>query len=170
MLEQFTIKQLVAVDWMAFRDIRLESLKAHPEFFCPSRDEFAFGENDWRERLSNPNGASFGLYNGSGELIGLTGIIREGNQEKAQTAQLVSSYIRKEYRNRGLSALLYEARIEWAREQENLRQIGVEHSQKNAPSYRAHQRFGFRYRGQRVQRFKDGSDRICEIYQLDLEP
>ncbi len=60
-----SIKRLTPDDWEGFREIRLEALKLQPESFCPSQDESKFTEQDWRTRLSNPNGATFGLYRGN---------------------------------------------------------------------------------------------------------
>ncbi|MBT3584726.1 MAG: GNAT family N-acetyltransferase [Halobacteriovoraceae bacterium] len=164
---EFKIRQFVKEDWRDFRDIRLEALKLHPEFFCPSRDETQFKEADWKERLGNTNGASFGLYLGE-SIVGLTGIIRADNNQKSTTAHLVASYIRSEYRRQGLTKLFYQARISWAQEQKDIVAIVVEHREDNFPSKAAHQNFSFKFVESRDQKWPDGSTKACHIYQLEL--
>ncbi len=60
--EKFSVIQLTPSDWKDYKSIRLEALAAHPNFFCPSRDETKFTEEDWKQRLSNLNAETFGLY------------------------------------------------------------------------------------------------------------
>ena len=158
----FEIKYLSENEWQDYKSIRLEALKKHPEYFCPSRNEAKFTEEEWRERLVNPNAAQFGLYADS-ELIGLTGIFREREQ-----AHLVQSYIREDYRGKGLSKLFYKARLEWAREQEGIKRLVVEHRDDNLPSKGAHQNFGFQFVKSRDQLWPDGQKRPCLVYHLEL--
>ena len=106
-MKDFRIKKLSEDDWEILRDIRLDALKKHPDFFCPARNEFKFSRMDWMERLNNPNGASFALFL-SDEVIGLTGIVKEGNQSDTDIAQMVASYIKEKFRRRGLTKLFYE--------------------------------------------------------------
>lgn len=167
-MSAFTIRELRGDDWRALREIRLEALRAHPEFFCPSRDEEAFSELDWRARLDNPSGASFGLYHGD-EIIGLTGIVYVRSQAETQSAHLVSSYIKEGFRGRGLSRLFYKARIDWAQKQRGISTIIVEHREDNIPSQRAHQGFGFEFFEAYPRRWPDGSTRPSHVYHLKID-
>jgi RimJ/RimL family protein N-acetyltransferase len=166
-MNDFTIRQFTPEDWQNYRDIRLEALKKHPAYFSPSRDETKFTEADWKERLGNKNAASFGLFS-EDKVIGLTGIVREGNNPEATTAHLVSSYIREEYRRSGLSRLFFEARIKWARDQGNIRALLLEHRDDNLPSQKAHQKFGFQLIDSNDQAWPDGAFRPSLKYQLLL--
>jgi hypothetical protein len=89
-VDKITVRQLNRNDWQLYKTVRLESLVKHPAYFSPSRNETAFTEADWKERLNNPNAATFGLFE-NGRIIGITGIFIEGNVAKAKTAQLASS-------------------------------------------------------------------------------
>lgn len=115
----------------------------HPNFFAPSRDEFKFTETDWKERLINPDGASFGLINGKNETIGLTGINRD--KKDRAFAWLVSSYIQAPHRRMNLTRLLYEARIQWAKDQNDIHTLVVHHREDNEASRRSHQKFNFEF-------------------------
>jgi len=166
-MDDFFIKQFEEHDWEDYRAIRLEAIHAHPEYFCPSRDENKFLEGEWKERISNQNGAIFGLYCGKA-IVGLTGIIREGNNPQADKAQMVMSYIKKDYRRRGLSELFYKARIDWAKCQDNLRTIIIEHRDDNVPSQKAHQKFNSEFVESRSQTWPDGSTGSCLVYKMDV--
>lgn len=166
-MENFSIRQLVATDWQLYRDLRLEALSRHPNFFSPSRDEFKFTELEWKERLDNKNAASFGLFSGP-TMIGLTGIVRENNNSQSSNALLVSSYIQPEYRERGLSKLFFEARLQWAKKQGNIKTLTLEHRDDNLASQKAHQKFGFQLLESRMQSWPDGQQRPCLIYRLKI--
>lgn len=166
-MNSFTLRQLTPDDWPLYRDLRLEALRKHPAFFSPSRDETNFSESDWRARLSNPNSATFGLFSGS-EMIGLTGIVREGNDPSSTTALLVSSYLQREFRGKGLSKLFFDARIQWAEVQGDIKTLILEHRDDNLPSQRAHAKFGFEMIGSEEQTWPDGAVRPSLKYQLVL--
>lgn len=167
-MSQFTVRQLNGDDWQLYRNVRLESLNKHPAFFSPSRDETLFTENDWKERLTSANSATFGLFEDS-KIIGITGIFKDGNDPKASKAYLVSSYIKENHRKQGLSSLFYEARINWAKEQKSISSLIVEHRDDNIPSQRVHQKFGFRFVESNDEEWPDGQIRPCLKYQLDLK-
>lgn len=166
-MNQYSIRQLNPNDWQIYREIRLEALKNHPAYFSPSKDETKFTKTDWKERLSNKNAASFGLF-AENKIIGLTGIVREGNNPQSTRAHLVSSYIKNEYRKLGLSKLFFEVRMTWAKSQDNIKTLILEHRDDNLPSQMAHQKFGFRLVGSNDQTWQDGSIRPSLKYQLDF--
>lgn len=131
-------------DWEDFKKIRLEAISQKPEVFGASFDnESSQDDSFWKARLSDAyKGAVFGLYD-EDQLIGLTGIYRHYDCMKDDTAMLCMSFIRAEYRGKGLSDLLYKARIDWAKAQGNIRTLIVGHREGNNASRRANQRWGF---------------------------
>lgn len=139
----FSTRILKSDDWQTVKQIRLEALLLHPNFFAPSRDEFKFAEEDWKERLSSSSSASFGLFNGKNEIIGFTGITRD--KEDPALAWLVSSYIQASYRRMGLTRLLYEARIQWAKDEKNIHTLVLHHREDNEASRMSHQKFNFEF-------------------------
>lgn len=164
-MNDFLIRKLSDNDWQEYKSIRLEALSAHPNFFSPSRDETKFLESDWRSRLSNADACMFGLFLES-QIVGLTGVVRD--RSNPENANLVSSYIRAEYRKRGISRLFYDSRMKWANEQGNIKFLIVEHYEDNTPSMRAHQKFGFIYTSSYEEAIADGIVRKTLVYRLPL--
>jgi RimJ/RimL family protein N-acetyltransferase len=140
---KIVVKQLAIDDWQDFKEIRLESVRLHNDVLGMSYDvESNKDDSYWKDVLSDIyNGAVFGLYDEE-KIIGLTGVFRH-REYRADTAILVMSYIRKDYRGLELSDLLYKARINWAKSQEDITRIWVGHRAGNEASRRANQRHGF---------------------------
>ena len=162
-----TIRLLLEEDWYLIKRIRLEALQKHPEFFCPSQDEFAFTEEKWRSRLRDANGATFGLFVGE-EIVGISTVSRANNQPSARQAELVGSYIRSEYRGQGLSRLFHEARIDWAKAQGDIDTLIVEVQEDNRSSLASHIRYGFAFVEKRCKEQRDGSALESLVFALDL--
>jgi len=166
-MSEIHLKQFTKADWEDYQVIRLEALKAHPEYFCPSRDETKFQKADWHESILNKNGAIFGLYE-EDIIIGLTGIIRENNDPNSNKAYMVMSYIREGHRSKGFSKLLYSARIHWAKNQNNLKTLIIEHRDDNLASQKAHQKYKTQFIEARSQKWPDGSSSLCLVYKMDI--
>ena len=162
---KIVLKKFSTDDWQECRTIRLEALAAHPNFFCPSRDETQFAEADWKMRLNNSNAGTFGLYIDE-TLVGLTGVVRDHTE--LEKAHLVSSYIRPQFRKMGLSKLFYEARITWAKDQKNIKFLVVDHNEENEPSMKAHQKFGFKFSHSYEEVSRSGNLKKILCYKLEI--
>ncbi|HEX9956487.1 MAG TPA: GNAT family N-acetyltransferase, partial [Fibrella sp.] len=135
------LRQLEATDWQLLREIRLDALKKEPTVFGSSLSgESERPDSEWQNRLADSNRAYFCLFTDGGETVGLTAVY--GTIDGS--AVLVASYIKEAYRGRGLSSLLYNARIGWARAN-GFKKAIVSHREDNLISKAANQRAGFRY-------------------------
>lgn len=160
------IKQFTADDWQTYKAIRLEALARHEDVYGGSfTGESAWSDSQWQHMLDSPKNAFFGLYDGK-KLIGSTVVFTHRDLDK--TALLAGSYIREEYRGKGLSRLLYAARIQWAIEGGAFNRIIVAHKEGNEASRRANQAFGFEYIGQEHTDWGDGSKAIKHSYEMRL--
>lgn len=164
MNDDITIRLLEAQDWELFRAIRLEALAESPQFFGSSyAQENQFTEQQWQERVYQHNRtAHFGLFRGE-NIIGLTGIVLDRDDPAGRTALLIASYIQPAYRRRGLSDLLYQARIDWAKKHPSIDKIVVSHRSDNVASQHANQRHGFVYTHTTARGWHDGKT-ADEIY------
>lgn len=164
-----SIRQWSESDWQTYRAIRLEALTENADVFGASFDGEASKDNSfWKDRLKGPDkGTAFGLYDGS-TVIGLTGIYRDWNGREG-VAILCMSYIRADYRRKGLSDLLYKARIDWAKAQGDIRILEVGHREGNDASRGANQRWGFVFKGiDEKHPYGNGDQARNYIYQLEI--
>jgi RimJ/RimL family protein N-acetyltransferase len=161
----FSIRMFLPEESALYRAIRLEALAEDPGMFGNSHAlEAAYPDAFWEERLRSPERASFGLFAGD-TLIGLTSIFRD--DADATEAYMTQSYIRQEYRGRGLSRLLYTARLDWAA-QNGIRVLTIGHRESNTLSCAANQRFGFRFTHREARTWPDGIKEDMLYYRLEL--
>ena len=159
-LRRFTVD-----DWQVYKSIRIGALEADGHFFgARIAIESALTDEQWRERLANEKVAIWGLYDE--ELcIGLTGAMEM--REDTKGALFIASYIRKEYRGKGFSALYYQARLDWARSM-GYKFAEVHHRRGNLASKAANQRFGFIYTHTENVPWPDGTQDDSLHYRLDF--
>ena len=161
----YIIKQFEASQLERYKCMRLEALKLEPGMFGSAyATESNFTAEQWRHRVVNNNSACFGLYH-QDELIGITGIVAD--REDVTRGLMTQSYIRKAYRGRGLTGLLYDARITWARAH-GLQTLRIGHKESNLPSKAANQRHGFHFVYREPGNWPDGSIEDTLYYDLEL--
>ncbi len=161
----YTIRQFSIADVDAYKRIRLEALATEPGMFGNSYAmEVAMPQEDWINRISLQGNARFGLYCND-ELIGLTGIII--NAENPTEAYMTQSYIQKAHRGKGLSAMLYDARIAWAKAN-GVAILTISHRKTNLASKAANRKYGFLYHHTESRTWPDGvtEDNICYILNI----
>lgn len=162
------VKKFSAGQWRDYRAIRLEALSLHADVYGNSLElEKSWSDRHWQEMLSDGRHAFFGLYDGDG-LIGCTAVFTDRNDASGKTALLAGSYIREDYRGRGLSRKLYEARLEWIRAADRFDMAAVGHKDGNEVSRRANQAFGFAHAGTEEKTWGDGSKGIIHVYKMRL--
>ena len=167
-LESFVMRQFSVGDWRDYKNIRLRALKQSGHLYLTRYDEAKDRSDDfWRAQLMSEGLAVFGLYRGR-ELIGLTGICRWYGDESGRTACLVMSFIDAAYRGRGLSSLLYEARLSWLMNNGSFDRVRVSHRRGNEASRCANRRYGFKKIKEQVINWPDGQDDVEVSYELKL--
>jgi GNAT superfamily N-acetyltransferase len=107
----------------------------------------------------------FGVYCDN-EMVGITAITIH-DREKPHDAYLSQSFIRQPHRGKGLSKMLYEARLQWARTH-NVHRLVVGHKETNQVSKNANQNFGFTYTHSESRLWPDGSTADMLYYELAL--
>lgn len=106
------VREISADDWELMRDVRLAALAEAPDAFGSTyAREVAFGEQQWRGRISDRS-VTFLAYTDPTEApAGLAGVYVEDG-----TADLVSMWVRPGYRGRGVGEALVDAAACWAKE------------------------------------------------------
>jgi GNAT superfamily N-acetyltransferase len=106
------VRETVADDWRALRDIRLAALRDAPDAFGSTYEQqAAYEEADWQRRIAR--GGTFLAYLpevSASEPAGLAG----GYQDRPGAVELVSTYVRPMARGRRVGEALVAAVINWA--------------------------------------------------------
>jgi GNAT superfamily N-acetyltransferase len=140
------VREVVAADWRALRDIRLEALREAPDAFGSTfAREAAFGEADWQRRISS--GGNFLGYlpeASASEPAGLIG----GYHEDPDAVELVSMYVRPLARGRGMGEALIATVIDWATAR-NAASVHLWVTETNKPARLLYERCGFSLTGER---------------------
>jgi len=164
--ENYTVLHLLPCHWEEYKSIRLEALETNPEMFgSPYAKESTYSEMEWKALLENKYRGMFALYHNQ-SLIGLSGVTIK--KDNTATAIFFASYIKPAHRGKGLSNLLYEARMEWVRLQK-CQFITVSHRAGNESSEAAIKRFGFKYSHTEPVNWPDGmkADELTYLFQLN---
>lgn len=162
------IRQLDAQDWQAFKAIRLHALKTEAgKFGSNFALENGFSDQQWKDKLSTPVAAFFGLFD-AGKLVGITGAARQDYNSQSTTAILIASYLYPEYRRQGHSKKFYEARLAWISRQPGIVAVLVSHRKSNEASRRANQAYGFVQTHEEMKLWPDGTSEGDVFYKLDI--
>lgn len=165
------IRPLCEADWEGLRAIRLQALRTERPFFHSClEDELEKSESEWRALAGNGDDRQcvFGLFDGE-TLIGITGAFTDRDDGAGRTARLGMTYIQPAYRGRGLTQLLYGARLAWIRARPHFTTACVSHRRANEPSGRAIRRHGFALAAITSRTWHDGAVDDELHYVLKLE-
>jgi GNAT superfamily N-acetyltransferase len=138
-----TVRETVAGDWQALRDIRLEALRTAPDAFGSTYErEASRGEEHWHNRIAR--GGTFLAYlPGAPDPAGLIG----GYAEDPQTVELVSMYVRPSARGRGVGEALVATVVDWASTM-NATTVHLWVTETNASARALYERCGFALTGE----------------------
>src|SRR6202050_3961586 len=132
------VRETVAADWQALRDIRMEALRNAPEAFGSTYErEVERPEARWLDWIAR-GGMFLALLPDLSEPAGLAG----GYQEDPGTVALVSMYVRSPARGRGVGEALVAAVAHWA-EDKGAKSLHLWVTEINAPARLLYQRCGF---------------------------
>ncbi len=166
---RFTVRPFDAEEWPLIKTIRLEALRAPPDvYFSAYADTVTQPDSYWQQLVDRDGKCAFGLFDAD-QLIGMCAVFTSRDDPTGQTGMMAAGYIQPEYRGKGLSRLLFQARIEWALAHTPWTKLVISHRAGNEPSRRANQAFGFRPTGREVIRWPDGTDAEEWNYALDLD-
>jgi len=138
-----SIRQLTEGDWQALSSIRLRALQTDPSVFASSYEvESKFCESDWQKWFDPENTALFIIFDDE-KPVGMTAISVYRDDPTNKTAILWGSWLEPSVRRRGLSKMMYEYRIAWAKAHPTVEKIIVSHRASNLSSRYANQKHGF---------------------------
>ena len=166
---RISLRQINKADWEQFRAIRLKALQTDPKVFGSNYErESKKSTGDWKDWVRAKNQAIFMLFDDT-EPIGMTGIYIPQDTVGKSKAVLWGSWLEPEYRRKGLSDLMYKVRIDWAKQQPEIRRIEVSHRESNLASKYANQKHGFKLVEEQEKTWHDGISEKDVIYALNLK-
>jgi len=164
-----SIKQLTENDWREFSQIRLKALQTDSSVFGSNYEkESQMTEADWRSRLQAKDNAIFLVYAGE-TPIGMTGVSVDRDDPTRKTALFWGSWLAPHARGKGLSELMYQTRINWAKEQPTVEKIIVSHRASNLSSKYANQKHGFVFTHKNEKVWTDGATEDEIFYELKVK-
>jgi GNAT superfamily N-acetyltransferase len=135
-----TIRLLGPEDVESFRRIRLEALRAEPDSFASSAEDWEkLSDDEWRRRMTD---SSVFVAFRDGGPVGIMGLLRQRTSKMAHRATLVMVYVRAQLRGSGLAASLLETVTAHARSQ-GIRQLELSVSAENPKALGFYGREGF---------------------------
>ncbi len=162
------IRQLTENDWREFSQVRLKALQTDPNVFGSNyQKESQMTEAEWRSRLQEDN-AIFLIFENE-TPIGMTGVSFDRNDPTKKTALLWGSWLAPHFRGKGLSELMYQARINWAKEQPTIEKIIVSHRASNLSSKYANRKHGFVLTHKTEKVWTDGATDDEIFYELKIK-
>jgi RimJ/RimL family protein N-acetyltransferase len=119
-----TIRILEAGDVEAFRTLRLAALRECPTAFCSSYEEERDIPLEQAAKRMAPDRDHliFGAFDGE-QLVGSTGLQREGARKLAHKAVIWGVYVAPEFRQRGIGRTLLEHALAHASTMPGLRRV-----------------------------------------------
>jgi GNAT superfamily N-acetyltransferase len=107
------IERVQEADWQAWRDVRLEALRLHPEAFGGSfEEERERSGEDWRLGLRRVTALA---YREGGAISGIAVYAQNTAAKMRHRANLFSMFVRPHARGKGVGAALVRAVLDEAR-------------------------------------------------------
>jgi len=156
------IRKLTREDVPSLRELRLESLRLHPEAFAADLDiEEAMPLAQWSERLDTAT--TFGGFV-DGALAGFVVFSKPGSKKIRHTGELGAMYVRERARGTGLADALIEALIDQAVNE--VEQIKLLVNAENSRAIKVYERHGFRTIGKFPNSLRVGNRTYGELIML----
>lgn len=167
------IKKLAASDWDILKQIRCRALKLDPQFFSSTlQKELQYTKEEWQLWLDDHDCAIYALCKrdrfSQEQVIGMTAISIDRHDATRTRAVMWGSWLEPQYRGRGLSQLMYETRLEWARDHPEIKEVQVSHRHDNIASQKANQKHGFVHTHTQEREWPDGKVDKEHVYKLLL--
>ena len=133
-------------DAEAYRELRLEALRTHPEVFgADYAESLARPIERWQQNVRDGAGGELGILyvaEAAGGLVGTTGIYRDSGAKMRHSANIWGVYVRPKWRSAGVADALIGACVGWASEL-HLRLVKLSVVTTNAAAIRCYVRCGF---------------------------
>lgn len=170
---QIEIRTLGTSDIPAFRALRLDALRLHPESFVPTYEEERSVEaaavaakfrNDW----INDGNFILGAYR-NGWLVGAIGVKRWPRQKQRHKATIWLLYTHADMRGRGTGRRLLEAAVERCRRDPDIEMVHLSVGRESDTARRLYASLGFESYGIEPRALKLGDCHYIDVEMMALD-
>lgn len=166
-MKQIIVKKATLSDWKAYKEIRLDALQKNPESFGRAyEEEKDRSESEWKSKLSDKNRVTLLVLNGD-EVIGLLGIIFESSTRVAHIADIISVYLKEEYRGRGIASQLMKEAIKVIKARKITKKVKLNVTTNQLAAVNLYKKFGFRIVGE-LQKEMKVNNKFYNSYVMEL--
>ncbi|MCC6705160.1 MAG: GNAT family N-acetyltransferase [Thermomicrobiales bacterium] len=167
------VRALTTSDTPAFRALRLEALRLHPESFVPTYEEerdadgrsiAARFRDDW---IHNGN-FILGAYR-QGWLVGAVGVKRWPRQKQRHKATIWIMYTQEDFRGLGAGRMLLDAAIDRCRQDHEIELVHLSVSRDSLAARNLYASTGFRSYGVEPRALKLGPDHYVDVEEMVLD-
>lgn len=158
--------KLPASKWREYRNLRLKAVKNDPLAFVDTyEEELNSSEEKWKLRLNSPNGLML-FAEADGKPVGMVGAFWENKEKNKHIANIVSLFVKEEFRGKGIGKILLEAMIKELNRKSDIRKLklGVVFTQ--IAALNMYQKLGFKIIGKAEKELKNG-DIFYDEYLLE---
>jgi ribosomal protein S18 acetylase RimI-like enzyme len=153
------IVELSVEEWQVYRDLRLRALLEDAQAFSSTyATALESPEETWKRRLEEALKGERGwllFARERGRLVGMIGAYVEENA--TDTVTIVSVYVPREERGKGISAKLMESILNQLSNRPLLKRAQLAVNKDQTAAVRLYEKFGFRQTGSEALRMGDGS-------------
>jgi ribosomal protein S18 acetylase RimI-like enzyme len=138
-----SIREATPADLSQYRELRLHALKNAPTAFSSDYQmQLNQPTSFWERRVASDEYGTIFFAEHENKLIGMTGIRQNESPKTKHSADIISVYVRPEWRGLHIAEALIEACIEWSKARGiNIVKLGVISTSTSA--IRCYQRCGF---------------------------
>lgn len=145
---EILIRHASPTDLEAYKELRLEALKNHPNVFGQDYDNAASKPNEYWENTLKINAQEKVLFfaTNNSQLIGMTGIYRNMSMKTQHAATIWGVYVKPDQRGKQISEKLINSCLNWGKEQ-NILIVKLAVVTNNIPAIRCYEKCGFKIYG-----------------------
>ncbi len=159
-----TITKLSSDHWQDYKKLRLEAVENSPQSFLAAVEETNKEKTaDWKNKIKN----MFFALDDHGELVGMIGCYKEQSTKLQHIANIVSFYIKPEFRKKGLGREMIKTAIDFAKTKLEVKKVQLGVITTQTPAYELYKSVGFITIGEQKMAIKVGDDYFDE-YLMEL--
>jgi ribosomal protein S18 acetylase RimI-like enzyme len=159
-----TITKLPPAYWQDYKKLRLEAIKNSPQSFISTIEETnKETQAEWKNKIKN----MFFALDDENNLIGMIGCYKEKAEKLQHVANIVSFYIKPEFRRKGLGKEMIKTAIDFAKTKLEVQKIQLGVITTQTPAYELYKSVGFIKIGEQKMAIKV-DEKFYDEYLMEL--